>query len=133
LPPAVEPPRPAPASFPLGIPEEQPAISRSTLHRILAVCPRLGESITRSGATLGERAMRPSLPLLIVLSLVAACGPFNPPYTRAPRPKGVEQAPRTVHNGHVFYWVGERWYLESGGQWYVYRRPPEPLNQYMWR
>lgn len=78
--------------------------------------------------------MRPSsLPFVVLLSLTAACGPFNPPYTRAPRPEGVEHAPRTVQNGHVFYWVGERWYLESGGQWYVYRRPPEPLNQYMWR
>lgn len=65
-------------------------------------------------------------------ALVVACtasAPYEP--VRAP-PAGV-QYPRRLHQGHVFYWVGGRWYVRSGDQWYAYPPPLPPSDQYFWR
>jgi hypothetical protein len=76
--------------------------------------------------------MRRLLPLLPLL-LLTACGLSPPAYVRAEHPPDVQHAPRRNRDGHVFYWVNERWYVQHEGQWYEYPPAPPPLNDWKWR
>lgn len=73
--------------------------------------------------------VRPSLLALLVLT---ACSQ-PAPYVLVPRPAGLERAPRQSRDGHVFYWVTDRWYVQNGGQWYAYPPPIQPMDTWAWR
>jgi hypothetical protein len=70
--------------------------------------------------------------LALGAGLLVGCAAAKPYEPVQPPPGGVRY-PRTLHQGHVFYWVDDRWYVQRQGQWFAYRPPPQPLNNYMWR
>lgn len=60
--------------------------------------------------------------------LLAGCASTG--YVRAEVPAGIEAYPSTYYDGHVVYWVGDRWYAHRNGVWVYYRSEPPHLYRY---
>lgn len=81
---------------------------------------------------LATQKARLTLALAALLAL-AACGVSAKAYVGVAAPPAIETYPQVVRDGHVFYWVEDRWYVQHQGKWYAYPPAPEPRMQWGWR
>jgi hypothetical protein len=85
----------------------------------------------------GRRFAKWSSALLAVfgLSALEGCVGHSSAYVEAEVPVAVETYPQAYYDGHVVYWIGDRWYVRRNGVWFYYRAEPEYLYRYRsgWR
>jgi hypothetical protein len=91
----------------------------------LAVC----HEVLQSSFTLIGRAQR-RLACGVLLLSFAVVGCTSSAYVEAEAPVAVETYPSTYYDGHVVYWIGDRWYFRRGGAWVYYRTEPVYLHDH---
>jgi hypothetical protein len=65
--------------------------------------------------------------------LVAACSTMactSSAYVEADAPVTVATYPHVYEDGYVYYWVGDRWYVQRDGVWFYYRTEPPFLYRH---
>jgi len=51
-------------------------------------------------------------------------------YVEADAPVTVATYPHVYEDGQVYYWVGDRWYMQRDGVWFAYRTEPAFLYRH---
>jgi hypothetical protein len=65
-----------------------------------------------------------------LLGLLTLAGCASRAYVGAEAPVGIGAYPSTYYDGHVVYWVDDRWYAQRDGLWVYYRSEPFELRRY---
>jgi hypothetical protein len=76
------------------------------------------------------RQLLASCAAALAVSTLPGCFGTTSTYVEADVPVDVEAYPRTYYDGHVVYWVGDRWYVQDRGAWFYYRSEPAHLRHY---